>query len=567
MAYDGADAASEYGQIPWPWKRAMTTGSVPSRMTMPDESVHADARARSADDGAHVLGATTALTRLVAAASPTAGRRATIRFAVVDHCAGAAETDLRTRIDALTAALLAEVGAWTRDGPTAAIDTAEQTNRILRAIPGLHSVGHSLRHQHERWDGSGGPDGLAGTDIPLIARLVALGSVVADVIADGDTPNWGAAADRVDDLRGSHLDPSLSLTCLDAIDRNLFASLPRLDEQLDLLGMLRPESRPSSDVLHSISTAIGAVDDLADLVALIADEARRDVGANTLSVARYRPDRGEIRVLVNSGSLEREQQRFPVNEVYPFEVPRHARVRATALDAPDGTRSGMIVAPVHAGSRLWGFMLAQSGSAREPFGEPDLRALDRVANELAQAVDKVERLAEVIDMALRDPLTGLANRRVLDQRLAAVFERPLADRSDVALIMCDVDRLKSINDTMGHAVGDRVLTEVASALRAAGASYPDTEVCRIGGDEFCLLVERGGADDAARISARIHEMVGLITDPEVTVSCGVGAMTPETIDASDLLRAADEAQYVVKRQRWGEDAVDRHTGRREHRDG
>lgn len=545
----------------------MTTSSADHGTTMPSEPYVSSPRPRSgADRSAEVIGATSALAHVVATLSPVAARRASVRFAMVDHCVGVAELDPTTRVDALTAALMAELGSALARRPTTGVIAAEQAGQILRSIAGFEAVAHALRHQHERWDGSGGPDRLSGNAIPVLARLVAVGSVVADVITDADgSIDWGRAANRVDDLRGTHLDPAFSVSCVGAIDQGEFGPIPSLDEQLDRLASLRPGGRSTHDVLSSISAAIGAIDDLADVVALIADEARRDVGAASVNVARYQPERGELRVLVNVGALEAGQVRFPVEEVHPFDITRIATLRATALDEPNGLPGGLIAAPIHSAGKLWGFMLARSGDARGPFDAADLRALDRVADELAQAVDKVERLGEVIDMALRDPLTGLANRRVLDQRLAAVFDRPVDHRPNVALIMCDLDKLKIINDTLGHSAGDEVLIEVASSLRAAVAAFPQTEVCRIGGDEFCIFIEEGGRREAEQVTDRIDELVARLDSPSVSVSCGIGAMSSTIRSASDLLRAADEAQYAVKRVRRGAAGISLGGGRREHR--
>ncbi len=546
----------------------MTTPSAEPGTTVPSRPTDDASRPRSGTDrSAEAVGSTTALAQVIAALSPVAARRASLRFAVVDLCLRPADIDTGTRVDALAAAVLAELGSALATRPTTGVSAAAQAAAILDAIPGLEAVAHGLRHQHERWDGSGGPSHLEAGEIPVIARLVAVGSVVADLITSvDDVPDVRTATDRVQDLTGTHLDPALCRAFVEAVDPEAFARVQTLDEQLDQLASLRPAGRRPFDALSSISAAIGAVDDLADVVALIADEARREVGAASVSVGRYNPQRREVEVLVNVGTLEPGQVRFPNEEIHPFDVPRSAHLRATALASPEGQPAGVIAAPVHGGRKLWGFVLARTGGARGPFDGGDLQILDQVATELAQSVDKVERLAEVIDMALRDPLTGLANRRVLDQRLGALFDRPLEARTECALIMADLDGLKVINDTQGHSIGDKVLIDVAAQLRAAVAAYPTSEVCRIGGDEFCIVIERGGRREADQIAQRIDELVARLDDPPVSVSCGVAVASSTTGTPSDLLRAADEAQYAVKRARQGSSLAGRGTGRRERRD-
>jgi diguanylate cyclase (GGDEF)-like protein len=172
-----------------------------------------------------------------------------------------------------------------------------------------------------------------------------------------------------------------------------------------------------------------------------------------------------------------------------------------------------------------------------------------VATQAAIGVAHTERLAGLETLALRDPLTGLGNRRVLDEKLRAIFRRPPLDRQDCALIMCDVDELKIVNDTLGHAVGDRVLLETANALRTAVAGLDAVTICRIGGDEFCVVLERGGLLHAQAIADRVAQIVARSENGR-SVSCGI-AIAASIETPSQLLRAADVAQYEQKRARKG----------------
>lgn len=166
----------------------------------------------------------------------------------------------------------------------------------------------------------------------------------------------------------------------------------------------------------------------------------------------------------------------------------------------------------------------------------------------ARDVTERRRLeAELRDHALHDPLTGLANRTLFDDRLA----RALATRSPQrpTLLAVDLDGFKQINDTHGHAIGDRLLVVVADRLR--GAVRPVDTVARLGGDEFAVLVE-GVADsvEADRLAARIVEAVGEPVDADgepLLVGASVGiAQSSEAADASALTREADAALYAAK---------------------
>ena len=167
-----------------------------------------------------------------------------------------------------------------------------------------------------------------------------------------------------------------------------------------------------------------------------------------------------------------------------------------------------------------------------------------------------ERLAEaaLAHSAQHDPLTGLPNRTLLADRIQHALDRRPAARSMMALLFCDVDGFKNVNDAYGHQVGDDVLRAVAERLTSA--VRPEDTVSRIGGDEFVVLCENlHDLSEVANIAARARDAVAapVTTTPqdlEITVSIGV-AVAPagdSIADADTLLRDADEAMYKAKRQ-------------------
>ncbi len=160
--------------------------------------------------------------------------------------------------------------------------------------------------------------------------------------------------------------------------------------------------------------------------------------------------------------------------------------------------------------------------------------------------------AERAHFAMHDVLTGLPNRVLLATRVQDALDRRARRTGLVALLFCDVDGFKNVNDAYGHLVGDEVLRTVADRLLFA--VRPADTVARIGGDEFVVLCTGlSGADDAAALAARARETVAepMATGPnvEVTVSIGVAvAAADDEADADTLLRDADEAMYKAKRQ-------------------
>lgn len=165
-------------------------------------------------------------------------------------------------------------------------------------------------------------------------------------------------------------------------------------------------------------------------------------------------------------------------------------------------------------------------------------------------VTELERLrAELEEQASHDGLTGLHNRRSLAQRLTTAVERSAATGAPLSMVLVDLDHFKVVNDTHGHAVGDRVLREVAALL--AAATGPGETAARLGGEEFVLLLPGVGVGDATRRAERLRTRCARLTVPAgdttltLTLSAGVAAHaaggTPD-----DLLRAADDAMYAAK---------------------
>jgi diguanylate cyclase (GGDEF)-like protein/PAS domain S-box-containing protein len=166
-----------------------------------------------------------------------------------------------------------------------------------------------------------------------------------------------------------------------------------------------------------------------------------------------------------------------------------------------------------------------------------------------------ERRAEaaLAHSAQHDALTGLPNRALLTDRIEHALQRRAHGAGLIALLFCDVDGFKTINDAYGHQIGDEVLK--AAGTRLSSVVRPEDTVARIGGDEFVVLCESlDDASSAALVAARLRSAVSapiptVIGDIEVTLSIGVAVATlGEDATCDTLLRDADEAMYKAKRQ-------------------
>ncbi len=155
--------------------------------------------------------------------------------------------------------------------------------------------------------------------------------------------------------------------------------------------------------------------------------------------------------------------------------------------------------------------------------------------------------------ALKDALTGIANRRQFDVRLNWEFNRAIDEGASVALVMLDVDYFKKYNDRYGHPAGDECLKLVAQCVNG-GRRRGDDMAARLGGEEFAILLPNTGlrgaiaVAEAIRKSVAAHKMTHVAGSSHgVTVSCGVHALVPtEGMTAAGLIDAADRALYLAK---------------------
>lgn len=168
-----------------------------------------------------------------------------------------------------------------------------------------------------------------------------------------------------------------------------------------------------------------------------------------------------------------------------------------------------------------------------------------------------ERMQELARQASQDSLTGLKNRRRLEDDLRAELSRSHRYEAPGALLMLDVDRFKRVNDTLGHAAGDRVLAEIAAILLSRAR---ETDVVgRFGGDEFAIVLPSCDLDEArsvaGEIAGAIRERVAAEAElPPITVSIGVAAFgTGQRLSYEAVLARADAAMYAAKED--GRDSV------------
>ena len=176
------------------------------------------------------------------------------------------------------------------------------------------------------------------------------------------------------------------------------------------------------------------------------------------------------------------------------------------------------------------------------------RELEQTRVELLAARSELTRInAALMRDALTDPLTGLANRRALDETLQALDRGDYGSEGEIAVAMLDIDHFKRVNDQHGHAVGDSVLRQLGGIARRAVRGMD--LACRYGGEEVLLVLPDTPLAAARTVIERIRQAVGRIREPvPFTLSIGLCAGRLERHNLPALIRRADEALYTAKHQ-------------------
>jgi len=230
-----------------------------------------------------------------------------------------------------------------------------------------------------------------------------------------------------------------------------------------------------------------------------------------------------------------------------------ADVSTTGLQpAPDDRRyktSSFISSPVALGDRNIAVINFTDKASGANFDRRDLELIRAITPQIAIAIDRAglkERAGEFEQLAVTDALTGLLNRRYIEERLLEEVKRSNRHGYPMSFLMLDVDHFKSYNDQFGHPAGDIALKLVANVIRETlrGADV----AARFGGEEFAILLPQTTDDEASMIAERIRSNIETTQFPRraVTVSIGVASCSSELCSVNGLIEAADIALYDAK---------------------
>jgi diguanylate cyclase (GGDEF)-like protein len=316
---------------------------------------------------------------------------------------------------------------------------------------------------------------------------------------------------------------------MDAMVRDLSAALERAQE----------ESRRSR-----VLGELGGTIDLDEVLTrtLEATGALRGVDAVVVAVGED-GDR-----LVAASGLPTSEPRATVTGPPDGTVPRSVSVEyeyGPASGEGATVRSALAVPLASEGEQL-GYLTAYSRAGRDAFGDSAVVELEELASRAGPAIDNARRFREARQLADLDALTGLHNRRYFHETLQREVARAQRYDRSLALVIFDLDDFKAINDRIGHLAGDGVLAEAADRVRDVVRSAD--VACRIGGDEFAVILPESTLKDADQLYGRLEAAVSsrpIGSAGRLHLSAGVTELRPDD-DAVSLFERADEALYRAK---------------------
>jgi two-component system, cell cycle response regulator len=305
--------------------------------------------------------------------------------------------------------------------------------------------------------------------------------------------------------------------------------------------------------LGHLGEALASTDDRAALAGVMLDATRAMAGA---SVAVFYADAGHHLVAVaHRGAPNIEGRRVERGRGLAGSVAERGEPArwppASAPPAPPEPEVGSAMAvPLFARNRLYGVLALYGNERNETFRADELDDVIDFARQAEVAIDSSYLHEEARRLSVTDGLTGVWNRRHFDLRCSQELDRARRFGEHFAILMCDIDGFKGVNDTYGHQVGDAVLVEMAQRL-VDEAREVDL-VARYGGEEFVLVLSRTEITGAVVVAERIRAAVerepfrtdvGLLP---VTVSVGVACHPTHGDTIGSLLGAADAALYEAK---------------------
>jgi diguanylate cyclase (GGDEF)-like protein/putative nucleotidyltransferase with HDIG domain len=464
---------------------------------------------------------------------------------------------------------------------------------IISAVPFPYPVAPLILSHHERWDGKGYPQGLKGEEIPLGARILSVVDYFDALTSDRPyhkAMTFDAAVALLQQESGRALDPTVvqmfvkMMPEMAAAAETIDHATPRrlsLESTSDLgrpaVGF-QPENSKASTVfedialahreiyaLYEIAQTMGTSLGVSDTMALISSKLSNLVPFSSCALFLYNEEvetltcrfaTGTEADVIGTMTVRGGQglagwvarNRRPLVNARPS-----AEFEAAGITTKATTLKSALVAPLVFSDRFIGTLAVYS---LQPDFYPDdhRRLLDRVSEQASAVIHNSIVFEQTQEDSLTDPLTGLPNTRFMFMHLTRELARAERLKSEVALLVMDLDSFKEINDNHGHHVGDKALREVATVLRSAIRPY---DICvRYAGDEFIVVLSGCGAEEADRKRLELQRTVDDVLfearpGRRLPLAISVGAaIYPQDGDSYEaLLATADSRMYRDKARR------------------
>ncbi len=462
---------------------------------------------------------------------------------------------------------------------------------ILERVAFPYPVAPIVRSHHERWDGSGYPAGLVGDEIPIGARILAVVDCLDAMASDRQyrpAIPLDRAMDQVKERAGSWFDPKivsvlasryveleqLAQSYEDGFIPCGFSKDLRVERGLaPAAGFEKTAENPQneSDFLSSIASArqeaqamfelsqdLGNSLSLSETLSVLSMRLRKLIPYDSIAVFVHRngwllPElvSGEnFRVLSSLKIRMGEGLCGWVAENCKPIINGNPQVEAGYITDPEkhAVLSSALAVPLEGLNGVVG-VLAMYHATPDAFTPDHLRILLAVASKVALSVENALKYQQAESSATTDFLTGLPNARSLFVHLTQEVARCRRMKTTLAVMVCDIDGLKYINDSFGHLEGDKLLREFSTHLRDACRGYD--YVARMGGDEFVVtapgLTPQAAEEKAIRLNQAAIEAGRKTCGRElITLSVGTAFCPADGYDVEALLAEADRRMYSIK---------------------
>ncbi|HUE90270.1 MAG TPA: diguanylate cyclase, partial [Vicinamibacterales bacterium] len=463
---------------------------------------------------------------------------------------------------------------------------------IIAAVPFPYPVAPLILSHHERWDGRGYPAGLKGEDIPLGGRVLCLVDHFDALTSERPYHKpmaVEAAVALMEQEAGKALDPRAVKAFLSILPK-VRAEVQRADVEMPRLSLVIPESERTNvpdapaaadfkptvfdDIalahreiyaLYEIAQTMGTSLGVADTMALISSKLSSLVPFTSCALFLFEEETDSLRCAFAIGVEADTINTMTVRSGQGLTgwVARNRRPLVNARPSADFEAAGFtlrptalqsaLVAPLVFNDRFIG-TLAVYHATPDFYMDDHRRLLDRVSEQAAAVIHNSIVFEQTQEDSLTDPLTELPNTRFMFMHLTRELARAERLKSEVALLVMDLDKFKDINDNHGHHIGDRALREVAKVLRAAIRPY---DICvRYAGDEFIVVLSGCGQEEAERKRIELQRAVDLVQfdarpGRRIPLAISVGAaIFPHDGDTYEaLLATADSRMYRDKSRR------------------